>query len=48
MGMIEILTMILVVLKLTNNIDWGWLQVLSPMLICYPIIIGFYLIVRDV
>ena len=31
MGPLSTLTMIFVVLKLTNNIDWSWLYVLSPM-----------------
>ena len=31
MGFISILTLIFIVLKLTNNIDWSWLWVLSPL-----------------
>ncbi len=30
MGILEVLTVIFVVLKLTNLIDWSWLVVLSP------------------
>lgn len=30
MGFISVLTLIFVVLKLTNNISWSWIWVLSP------------------
>ncbi len=30
MGPLSTLTMIFVVLKMTNNIDWSWVYVLSP------------------
>lgn len=30
MGFISVLTLIFVVLKLTNNISWSWVWVLSP------------------
>lgn len=31
MGFISVLTLILTVLKLTNNISWPWVWVLSPL-----------------
>ena len=30
MGFISVLTLIFVVLKLTNNISWSWIWLLSP------------------
>jgi len=33
MGILEVLTLIFVVLKLTSFIDWSWWAVLSPMLL---------------
>lgn len=30
MGFISVLTIIFIVLKLTNNISWSWIWVLSP------------------
>jgi len=30
MGFISVLTLIFIVLKLTNNISWSWIWVLSP------------------
>ena len=30
MGFISVLTLMFVVLKLTNNISWSWIWVLSP------------------
>ena len=37
MAFTEILTLIFIVLKLTNVITWSWLWVLSPMWIVYGI-----------
>ena len=38
---IWILTLLFVVLKLTNNIDWSWWWVLSPLWINLIIVIAF-------
>ena len=39
MGFISVLTLIFVVLKLTNNISWSWIWVLSPTWISIILII---------
>lgn len=39
MGLIETLTLILIVLKLFGLISWSWWLVLSPVFICLGIII---------
>ena len=39
MGFISLLTLIFVVLKLTNNISWSWIWVLSPIWISIILII---------
>ncbi len=39
MGFISVLTLIFVVLKLTNNISWSWILVLSPIWISIILII---------
>lgn len=39
MGFISVLTLIFVVLKLTNNISWSWIWVLSPIWISIILII---------
>ena len=39
MGFISVLTSIFVVLKLTNNISWSWIWVLSPIWISIILII---------
>ena len=39
MGFISVLTLIFVVLKLTNNISWSWVWVLSPIWISTILII---------
>jgi hypothetical protein len=31
LGIVGVLTIVFVVLKLTNNIDWAWIWVLSPL-----------------
>lgn len=36
-GVLGILQIVFLVLKLTNNIDWNWLWVLSPIL--FPIVL---------
>ena len=38
MGFLEVLTIVFVVLKLTDVIAWSWLMVFSPMLIGYAVI----------
>lgn len=44
-GIVSILTIIFVVLKLTNNIDWSWVWVLSPIWITLIIGVGLFAIV---
>lgn len=39
-GIFELLTIIFVVLKLTGTIDWTWLQVFSPAIIAFSIMIN--------
>lgn len=39
MGFISVLTLIFVILKLTNNISWSWIWVLSPIWISIILII---------
>lgn len=39
MGFISVLTLILIVLKLTNNITWSWIWVLSPIWISLVLLI---------
>ena len=39
MGFISVLTLMFVVLKLTNNISWSWIWVLSPIWISIILII---------
>ena len=39
MGFISVLTLIFIVLKLTNNISWSWVWVLSPIWISTILII---------
>ena len=39
MGFISVLTLIFVVLKLTNNISWSWIWVLKPIWISIILII---------
>jgi len=38
MGFLETLTLVFVVLKLTEVVEWSWLQVFSPMIIGYAVI----------
>lgn len=39
MGFISVLTLIFIVLKLTNNISWSWIWVLSPIWITAVLLI---------
>jgi len=43
MNFLSLLTVLFIGLKLTNNIDWSWFWVLSPLLY-YPLIYGFILV----
>ena len=40
-GFTGLLTIVFIVLKLTNNIDWSWVWVLSPIWIMAGIILLF-------
>ena len=42
MGFIGVLTLIFIVLKLTNNISWPWLWVLSPIWICALLLLALF------
>jgi hypothetical protein len=44
-GFLEILTLIFIVLKLTNFINWSWLWVLSPIWIPIFIVIVIFLFI---
>ena len=48
MSLIAVLLVIFVVLKLTNNIDWGWAWVLSPLWIPICVAIAVVLLVTVV
>lgn len=39
MGLAEVLTIVFVVLKLVDAIDWSWWWVLSPLWITYGLIV---------
>ena len=45
MGFISILTLIFIVLKLTNNISWSWIWVLSPIWITAVILIIIFTVI---
>ncbi len=45
MGFAEILTLVFIILRLTNVIDWSWWLVLLPELIALSIYIIFYIVV---
>lgn len=44
-GFLGMLTILFIGLKLTNNIDWSWWWVLSPMWLPIAVVIGFLLLV---
>lgn len=47
MGFLEILTLVFIVLKLTGLITWGWLAVLSPIIVAvalYIIILMLFIV----
>jgi hypothetical protein len=39
LGILPLLTIVFIVLKLTNNIDYSWYWVLSPILVPFLIIV---------
>ena len=45
MGFISVLTLIFIVLKLTNNISWSWIWVLSPIWITAVLLIIIFAII---
>lgn len=45
MGFISVLTLIFIVLKLTHNISWSWIWVLSPIWISIILIILIFEII---
>jgi len=45
MGFLETLTIVFIVLKLTDVIAWGWLAVFSPMLVGYAVIFAAAMII---
>ena len=44
-GFISVLTLIFIVLKLTNNISWSWIWVLSPIWIIADFVIVIFVII---
>ncbi len=42
MGFVGVLTLIFIVLKLTGNISWSWLWVLSPIWICALLLLALF------
>lgn len=40
-GFLSILTLIFITLKLTDNIDWSWLWVLSPLWLPVAVVFAF-------
>lgn len=40
-GICDVLTIVFVVLKLTGNIDWSWIWVLSPLWIPLALVLVF-------
>ena len=46
MGLVEILTLVFVVLKLTDGIAWSWWWVFSPMWIGYSIIGLLFIVLK--
>lgn len=45
MGVISVLTLIFIVLKLTNNISWSWIWVLSPIWITAVLLIIIFAVI---
>lgn len=48
MGFLETLTIVFIVLKLTEVIAWSWWVVFSPMLVGYAVIITIALLIATV
>jgi len=48
MGFLETLTVVFIVLKLTEVVAWSWWMVFSPMLIGYAVILAGALIIAAV
>jgi hypothetical protein len=44
-GFVGVLTIVFIVLKLTNVITWSWLWVLSPLWISFGLTLGIILVV---
>ena len=44
MGILEVLTVIFVVLKMTGNIDWSWFWVFSPLILVYGTVILLFVL----
>ena len=44
-GFWGLLTVLFIGLKLTDNIDWSWWWVLSPMWIPFSIVMGIFIII---
>ena len=45
MGFISVLTLIFILLKLTNNISWSWIWVLSPIWITAVLLIIIFAVI---
>lgn len=45
MNFLEVLTIVFIILKLTNVIFWSWLWVLAPLWIPLALYVGFWSIV---
>jgi len=45
MGIVSILTIIFIVLKITNKITWSWIWVLSPIWITFILVVIIFSIV---
>lgn len=48
MGFLETLTIVFIVLKLTEVIAWSWWAVFSPMLVGYALIIAIAFLIATV
>jgi len=44
-GFCGLLTLLFIGLKLTDNIDWSWLWVLSPIWLPIAVVVGIFVIV---
>lgn len=48
MGFLEVLTIVFIVLKLTEVIAWSWWMVFSPMLVGYALIFVIAILIATV